>query len=184
MRRLIAAINMTLDGDCNHESLSGDDETHQHYADLLRSMDTLIYGRVTYQLMESYWPTVVKNPTGNKQTDDFAVALENISKVVFSHTMKGISWNNARLANRGIKEEILDLKQQTGRDIFVGSRSLIITSLNLGLVDEFQISVLPIISGKGLPLFENITERMDLKLLRTKTFGSGAVTFYYEPVRK
>jgi dihydrofolate reductase len=84
MRKLIAAINMTLDGFCDHTAMIADDEMHQHYNELLRSADALIYGRITYQLMESYWPTVVKNPTANKPEDEFAVLIDNISKIVFS----------------------------------------------------------------------------------------------------
>ena len=112
MRKLIAAINMTLDGFCDHTAMIADDEIHQHYNELLSSADTLIYGRITYQLMESYWPTVVKNPTGNKPTDEFAVLIDDISKIVFSHTLKDVEWKNARLAKGGIKEEVLELKQQ------------------------------------------------------------------------
>ena len=183
MRKLIAAMNMTLDGICDHTVMSADDEIHQHYNELLRNAGTLIYGRITYQLMESYWPTIVKNPTGNKPTDEFAVLIDNIPKIVFSHTLKNVEWKNARVAKRDIKEEVLELKQQPGKYIFVGSPSLIVASMNLNLVDEFQISVHPTIAGSGLSLFENITDRIDFKLLKTKTFGCGAVTFYYEPVK-
>ena len=183
MRRLIAAINMTLDGFCDHTAMIADDEIHEHYNELLRSGDTLIYGRITYQLMESYWPTVVKNPTGNKPEDEFAVLIDNISKIVFSRTLKNVEWKNARVAKKSIKEEILELKQQPGKDIFVGSPSLIVAVLNLNLVDEFQISVQPIIVGKGLPLLKNINDRINLKLFRTKTFSCGAVTHYYEPIK-
>jgi len=116
---------MTLDGFCDHTALIADDEIHQHYNELLRNTDTLIYGRITYQLMESYWPTVVKNPTGNKPMDEFAVIIDNISKTVFSHTLKNVEWKNAKLAKRNIKEEVLELRQQAGKDILVGSRSLL-----------------------------------------------------------
>ena len=184
MRKLIAAINMTLDGDCNHTAGIADDELHQHYNELLNNADTLIYGRITYQLMESYWPTVVKNPTGNKPTDEFAVIIQDISKIVFSHTLKNVEWKNAKLAKGGIKEEVLELKQQAGKDIIVGSPSLIVTSMKLNLIDEFQLCVQPIISGNGLPLFKNINDRINLKLLKTKTFSSGSITLYYEPAKK
>lgn len=180
MRKVIAAMNMTLDGFCNHTAMIADDEIHEHYNDLLKSAGTLVYGRITYQLMESYWPSVVKDPTGNKPTDDFALLIDNISKVVFSHTLKQVSWKNTKLAKRGLKEEILDLKQQPGKDIFVGSPGLIVATMNLDLVDEFQFSVQPIVLGKGLPLFKNIDHRTDLKLIKTKRFRCGAVTFYYE----
>jgi len=179
MRKLIAAMNMTLDGFCDHTSMNADDEIHEHYNELLLSADTLIYGRITYQLMESYWPSVVKEPTGNKPVDEFAVIIDNIDKVVFSHTLKNVEWRNARVAARGVKEEVLDLQQQPGKDILVGSPSLIVSCANLGLIDEYQISVHPIIVGKGLSLFNNIDHKIDLRLLKTKTFGCGAVTFYY-----
>jgi dihydrofolate reductase len=133
--------------------------------------------------MESYWPTLIENPSGDKSMDDFAVAIDKISKVVFSRTLKTVHWKTARVAQRGIKEEIVDLKQQPGKDIFVGSPSLIVAAANLGLIDEFQLSVQPTIIGKGLQLFKNINNRIDCKLLKTKTFGCGAVTFYYEPVK-
>jgi len=183
MKKLIAAMNMTLDGFCDHTAMIADDEIHQHYNELLSNADTLIYGRITYQLMESYWPTVVKNPTGNKPTDEFAVIIDNISKIVFSRTLKNVEWKNAKLAKRGIKEEVLELKQSRNgsKDILVGSPSLIVALMNLNLIDEYQLSVQPTIAGKGLPLFKNISDRINLKLLKTKTFGCGAVTLYYEP---
>ena len=184
MRKIIAAINMTLDGFCDHTALIADDEIHQHYNELLRNADTLIYGRITYQLMESYWPTVVKNPTGNKPMDEFAVIIHNISKIVFSHTLKNVEWKNAKLAKGGIKEEVLELKQQEGKDILVGSPSLIVTLTKLNLIDEYQLCVHPVILGSGLPLFKSITDRIILKLLKTKTFSSGQIILYYEPIKK
>jgi dihydrofolate reductase len=181
MRKLIAAMNITLDGFCDHTAMIADDEIHQHYNELLSSADTLIYGRTTYQLMESYWPVAVKNPTGNKPTDEFAVLIDNISKVVFSHTLKNVEWKNARVAKKNIKEEVLELKQQPGKDILVGSPSLIVATLNLNLVDECQFLVQPTIVGKGLQLFKNINGRINLRLLKTKTFSSGSIALYYEP---
>lgn len=178
MRKLIAAINMTIDGFCDHTAMIADDEIHQHYNDLLKSADTVLYGRITYQLME-YWHTIVENPTGNKPMDEFAVTIENISKVVFSHTLKNVEWKNSRVAKEGIKEEVIALKQQTGKDILVGSPSLIVALTNLNLIDEYQLCVHPVITGKGLQLFKNINDRIKFKLLRTKTFGCGAITLYY-----
>jgi dihydrofolate reductase len=180
MRKVIAAMNMTLDGFCDHTVMSADDEIHEHYTELLRNSGTALYGRTTYQLME-YWPPLVKNPTGVQAMDDFAVAIDNIPKIVFSNTLKSVEWRTARLAKRDVKEEILDLRQQSGKDILVCSPSLIVQATNLNLVNEYQISVHPTIVGRGLPLFKSITERIDLKLLRSKTFGCGAVMFYYEP---
>lgn len=189
MRKVIAAINMTLDGFCDHTAMIADDEIHQHYNELLSNADTLIYGRITYQLMESYWPSVVKNPTGNKPMDEFAVLIDNISKIVFSRTLKNVDpivtgWKNTKLKKEVIKEEILELKQQAGKNILVGSPSLIVALAQLDLIDEYQLGVQPIILGSGLPLFKNLKDRIDLKLLKTKTFSCGAVILYYEPIKK
>jgi dihydrofolate reductase len=185
MRKLIAAINMTLDGFCDHTAVTPDEEVHQHYTDLLRNAGDIIYGRVTYQLMENYWPTLVKKPSGNKSMDEFALAIDNIPKIVFSHTLKGVEWKTAKLAKRDLKEEVLELRQKAGKDILVGSPGLIISLMNLHLIDELQLCVHPVIAGKGLPLFKNISDRIDLKLLKTKTFTPyGAVLLYYEPVKK
>src|SRR5215831_1635395 len=177
MRKIIAAINMTLDGFCDHTAMIPDDEIHEHYNELLRNADTILFGRITYQLMESYWPAVVKNPTGNKPTDEFAILSNNISKLVFSRTLKNvdpivIGWKNATVAMRSVTDEVLELKSRTGsKDILVGSPSLIVAAANLNLVDEYQLCVQPIIAGKGLQLLKNITHRIDLTLLKTKTFG-------------
>ena len=183
MRKLIAAINMTLDGFCDHTAIIPDDEIHKHYTDLLSKADAILFGRITYQLME-YWQTVVKNPTGNKSIDEFAVIMDRIPKIVFSHTLKNLEWESAKLANQAIDEEVLELKQQSGKDILVGSRSLILNLMKHNLIDEYQFCVHPVIAGNGLPLFENINDRTILKLIKTKTFSSGAVTLYYEPTKR
>jgi len=184
MRKLIAVINMTIDGFCDHTASNPDDELLQHYNDLLSSSDTLLYGRITYQLMESYWPAIVKNPTGNQPTDEFAVLIDNIQKVVFSHTLQRVEWKNVTLAKKSIKEEILKLRQQPGKDMLAGSPGLIVALTQLRLIDEYQLCVHPVIVGSGLPLFKNITDKIHLNLLKTKTFGGGAVILYYEPVKK
>jgi dihydrofolate reductase len=186
MRKLIAAINMTIDGFCDHTAMIPDEELHQHYAELLNSAATILYGRKTYQLMQ-YWQTVVKSPTGNKAVDEFAVIMDNIPKIVFSHTLKNVEWESAKLANRGIEEEVLELKQSRNggsKDILVGSPGLIVSLTNLNLIDEYQLCVHPVINGKGLPLFKDMNERVVLKLLKTKTLGSGAEVLYYEPTKK
>jgi dihydrofolate reductase len=183
MRKLIAAINMTLDGFCDHTAAIADDEILQHYNELFRNADTLIFGRITYQLMESYWPPVVKNPTSSKPTDEFAVLIDNISKIVYSRTLKNVDWKNTKLKREIVKEEVLELKQQAGKNILVGSPSLIVALTQLDLIDEYQLCVQPIILGSGLPLFKNLKDRVNLKLLKTKTFGCDAVTLYYEPTK-
>lgn len=176
-------MNMTLDGFCDHTSMGADNEIHQHYSELLKTGSVVVYGRVTYQLME-YWPTVLKNPTGNKATDEFAVTMDQIPKLVFSRTLKSVEWKTARLATGSIQEEVLALRQQPGKDILVGSPGMIVAMTQLGLIDEYQLAVHPTIVGAGLPLFKNIRDRVDLKLLKTKTFGCGAVIFYYQTIKK
>lgn len=181
MRKLTAAINMTLDGFCDHTAISPDEEIHQHYADLLNTAGTLLYGRKTYQLME-YWRPIVRNPTGDQATDEFATAIDNVPKIVFSRTLKNVDWETAKLADQDLEEEVLELKQQAGKDIYACSPSLIVNLTKLNLIDEYQLCIHPIIAGSGLPLFKDINEQVALKLVKTKTFTSGAVLHYYEPV--
>lgn len=179
MRKIIAAINMTLDGVCDHTAGIPDAEIHQHYADLLATADAILYGRITYQLME-YWRTVLDNPTGDKATDEFASAMDKISKIVFSRTLRDVDWESATLAKNSPEEELAVLKQQPGKDILVGSPGLIATLANLKLIDEYQLCVHPVIAGKGLLLFKNVNQQQALRLIKTKTFRSGAVILYYE----
>jgi len=180
MRKLIAAINMTLDGFCDHTAGIPDEEIHQHYTELLNNADVVLYGRITYQLMQ-YWQTLLKNPSGEKSMDDFAMAIHKIPKIVFSHTLKNTEWDSAKLSNKSLEELVLELKKQPGRDILIGSRSLIIQLMKLNLIDEYQLCVHPVVAGSGLPLFESINDRTILKLIKTKTFSSGAIILYYEP---
>ncbi|MGY4385737.1 dihydrofolate reductase [Pedobacter sp. UYP24] len=183
MRKVIAAINMTLNGVCDHTAVNPDEEIHQHYADLLSSADTVLYGRITYLLME-FWRALVKNPSGEKSMDDFALVMDRIPKLVFSHTLENVEWKSASLSTEPLEAAVAALKQQSGKDILVGSRSLIIQLLKLNLIDEFQLCIHPVIAGKGSSLFENMIDRTILKLLSTKTFNSGAVILYYEPINK
>lgn len=183
MRKLIAAMNMTLDGYCDHTAMIADDEIHEHYTELIRGCGTVLYGRVTYQLME-YWKSVVENPTGNKAMDDFAGAIDHIQKIVYSRTLTRVDWRNTKLKNEIVKDEIVELKRRADRDVLVGSPSLIIALGKLDLIDEYQLGVQPSVVGHGLPLFKNIKDRIDLRLLKTKTFDCGAVFLSYEPAAR
>ena len=180
MRKLIAALNMTLDGFCDHTAGLPDEEIHQHYTELLGQGDAILYGRTTYQLME-FWRTILDNPSEEKSMNDFATAIDKIPKIVFSRTIKNVEWESATIAKRELKDEVLELKQQSGKDIFVGSRSLIIQLIKLDLIDEFQLCVHPVVVGSGMPLFENIDQRTILKLIKTKIFRNGAIILYYDP---
>ena len=180
MRKVIAAINMTLDGICDHTAGIPDQDLHQHYTKLLDESGVILYGRITYQLMQ-FWQSILKNPSGEKAMDDFALAIDKIPKMVFSETLKNTAWDSAHLATETIENEVLELKQQSGRDILIGSRSLIIQLLNQNLIDEFQLCIHPMIEGKGLKLFDKINERTIFRLVKTKTFASGAIVLYYQP---
>lgn len=183
MRKVIAAFNMTLDGVCDHTAGIADEELHQHYAELLNNAGVILYGRITYQLMQ-FWQTLLENPSGEKAMDNFAIAIDKVQKLVFSDTLKDTGWNSATLAQKDLYDKVKELKKQTGKDIFVGSRSLIIQLLNNNLIDEFQICIHPLIEGKGLQLFDQIKDRILLKLIKTKLLKSGAIVLYYEPIRK
>ncbi len=183
MKKVIAAFNMTLDGVCDHTAGIADEGLHQHYSELIDNAGVILYGRTTYELMQ-FWQTLLQNPSGKKSMDDFAISIDRIEKLIFSNTLKETGWDSAKLASRPLNEQVLELKQQPGKDILAGSRSLIIQLLNSNLIDEFQICIHPVIEGKGLLLFDQIKHRIVLKLLKTKSLNSGATIFYYEPTRE
>ena len=176
MRKIIAALNMTLDGFCDHTAGLPDEEIHQHYTELLGQGDAILYGRTTYQLME-FWQTLLENPSEEKSMNDFATAIDKIPKIVFSRTIKNVEWKSATLAKRDLKDEVSELRQQSGKDIFIGSRSLIIQLIKLGLIDEFQLCIYPVVAGNGLPLFENINDRIIFKLVKNITIPKFAGSF-------
>ena len=182
MRKVIAAFNMTLDGVCDHTTGIPSEDLHQHYSDLLDNTGVVLYGRTTYELMQ-FWKTILQNPSGKKSMDDFAISIDRVPKLVFSTTLKDTNWDSAKLSDSPLNEKVLELKQQSGKDISVGSRSLIIQLLNSNLIDEFQICIHPVIEGKGLKLFDQIRDRIMLKLIKTKTLKPGLTVLYYEPTR-
>ena len=178
MRKIIAALNMTLDGVCDHTVGLPDEGIHNHYTALLNSADAILYGRITYELM-TYWQQFLAKPTGKPSSDDFTQAIDRIQKIVFSGTLTETGWDSATLADKPLEALVSDLKKQPGRDILVGSRSLIVQLANLSLVDELQICIYPMLAGSGLMLFDGIKGQSVLRLIGTKTFGSGAVLHCY-----
>jgi dihydrofolate reductase len=155
-----------------------DDEFNEFAIDQLREVDTLLFGRVTYQGMASYWPTE------SAISDDPIVAglMNSLPKIVFSTTLDSVEWNNAKLVKVNIVEEISKLKQQPGKEIAIfGSSELAAALAGHGLIDEYRIMVNPVVLGAGKPLFKGTGKRLNLKLLKTKTFDSGNVLLYYEP---
>lgn len=183
MRKVIAAFNMTLDGVCDHTTGIADKELHQHYAELIDRGGVILYGRTTFQLMQ-FWQELLKKPSGEKAMDDFALAIDQIPKLIFSNSLISTDWDSAQLASKSLIEEIVDLKKQEGKAILIGSRSLIMQLLNVDLIDEFQICIHPVIEGKGLKLFEQINKRIHLKLIQTKSLGAGQTVLYYEPISR
>lgn len=180
MRKLIAAINMTLDGFCDHTLGIPDEDMHRHYADLIRNCGGILYGRITFELM-SYWRDLVSNPSGDPVMDDFAQAMDRVPKIVFSRTLTSTDWPTARLASDSPEATVLALKQQPGKDLLAGSPGLIAELTRLGLIDEWQVCIHPVIAGHGKVLFRDITDQIRLNLVNTRTFSSGAVILSYIP---
>ena len=179
MRKIIGAIHMTLDGYFDHTAILPDEALHQHYADLLSSSDIILYGRITFGLME-YWKEVVAQPTGVPATDAFARIMDRIPKLVFSRSLEKPDWETAQLAKDNLEQEAMRLRKEDGRPVLAGSRSIIIQLMELGLLDELQLCVHPVIAGSGKRLFENETQRKMLQLTGTKNFDSGAILLYYK----
>lgn len=175
---------MTLDGFCDHTAIDPDEEIHNHYSELLSAADVILYGRITYDLMK-FWQKLIENPSGEISMDDFAIAIDKVPKIVFSHTITDTEWKSARLAKQSLESLVKELKQSSnssGKDIYIGSRSLIIQLMNLNLLDELQLCIHPVVVGGGLPLFEDVKDRNVFKLVKTKVFGGGAMIHYYEPI--
>ena len=153
-----------------------DEEFNEYANELLSTVDTLLFGRVTYQLMADYWPS----PSATTDDPIIADKMNNLPKIVFSKTLEKVEWKNTRLVKNNIAEEISQLKQQPGKNLAIfGSSDLALTFIKMGLIDEYRIIVNPIVLGNGKPLFKGLHERLNLKLLKTKTFGSGNVIPYY-----
>ena len=181
MGRLIASMNITLDGFCDHTAVIADEELHEKSNELLKSIGGIIFGRNTYQLMEEGWPPILKNPTGLKSLDEFAALIDEIPKIVFSKSLEQVEWNNTKLIKGPVQEEIPKLKRQAGKDLGVGSPGLIASLAPTGLIDEYRLCVHPVVLGSGRVLFKDISERINLKLVKTDTFRSGAVMLHYQP---
>ncbi len=179
MGKIIAALNITIDGFCDHTAGIADEDLHDHYTELLKQGDVILYGRKTFELMK-FWQTLIQKPSGEKSMDDFARAIDQIPKIVFSTTLNNTGWDSAKLSNQTPEEVIKELKQKVSRDILIGSRSLIVELANLNLIEEYQLCIHPVVIGKGLPLFDNIKDRTVFKLIKSKPFHSGAILHYYE----
>jgi dihydrofolate reductase len=179
MRKLIFSINVSLDGFADHTVTLADDELHEFYTDQLNTIDTILFGRVTYQLLQSYWPHAPEDPEITHSMVEFAHKINAMPKIVFSRTLQKADWENTRLARGDMVEEVLKLKQESGKDLSVGGLSMMRTLTNLSLIDEYWLLVQPVLVGSGRRLFEGIKDRFALKLADTKTFHSGVVVLHY-----
>jgi len=183
MRNLIYAINITLDGCVDHTKFIPDEEVMAYFTQLTRDAGTFLYGRKTYELMVPFWPDVAKNPSGDRKADvEFAEAFDAVEKiVVFSYSLGSPGGEKTRIVRTGLEDEILKLKQEPGKNIFTGGVTLASQMAALGLIDEYHIVVHPIIVGEGRRFFEgiNLPQKLQLKLVESTVFKSGAVALRY-----
>ena len=180
MRNVVFAINITLDGCCDHTKMTGNEEIHEYFTDLMRDVDLLVFGRKTYQLMVPYWPEIAKSQSETKATNEFAQTFDSINKIVFSQSLDRAE-GNTRIARTNPRDEIVKLKREQGKNILIGGVDIPSQLIELGLVDEYRFVVQPIVAGEGRRLLEGISlpERLQLKLVESKIFKSGCVAIRY-----
>jgi dihydrofolate reductase len=182
MRDVVYAINITLDGCIDHTKFNPDEEDFEHYMRLLRDdAGVLVYGRKTYQLMVPYWPDIAKSQSETKADIEFAQTFVSKKKIVFSRSLESADDGNTRIVRTNLRDEILKLKQEPGKNILVGGVDIPSQLIELGLIDEYRFVVMPIIAGKGRRLLEdvNLPEKRQLKLVESKTLKSGCVALRY-----
>jgi len=159
-----------------------EEEVSEYYTQMLREADLTIYGRKTYQLMVPYWPDVAKDPSSTKEDIEFAAAFDSLNKVVFSRSLDSAEDKNTRIVRTDLRDEILKLKEQPGRNILAGGVDIPSQLIALGLVDEYRIVVMPVVVGEGRRLMEGVSlpESLQLKLVESKVFkNSGSVLLRY-----
>jgi dihydrofolate reductase len=181
MRNVIFGINLTLDGCCDHTTQFTDEETHEYWTDVLRDAGLLVYGRKTYELMVPFWPDVAKAQSATKELNEFARVFDSIKRIVFSRTLDSVEDKNTRIVRGNLRDEILKLKQEQGKNILVGGVDIPSQLIQLGLVDEYRIVIGPVIAGEGRRLLEGVSlpEKLQLKLVESKVFKSGCVALRY-----
>ena len=182
MRPLRYSINVTLDGCCDHRAIPADEDLHRHAVENLNQADALLFGRVTYEMMESAWRPPA--PTGARPDwmEPFAQTINAAKKYVVSSTLEQVDWN-AELVRGDLGKAVQQLKRAPGKGLFVGGVKLPLALTELGLIDEYEFVVQPRLAGYGPTLFAGLSKRIDLKLVSRLEFGSGAVAMRYEPRR-
>ena len=181
MRKLIFAINTTLDGCVDHTKQFADDETHEYFTQLMADADLQVFGRITYQLMVPFWPEVAKTRSMSQISNEFARVFDSINKIVFSRTLESPESGNTRIVRGNLHDEILKLKQEHGKNILVGGVDVPSQLIERGLVDEYRFVVGPVVAGEGRRLLEGVSlpEQLQLKLVESKVFKSGCVALRY-----
>jgi len=184
MRKVIFAINASLDGCVDHTKQIVSDEGPEYleyFVKLMREVDMQIFGRKTYELMVPYWPDVAKDPASSKEDREFAEAFNALDKVVFSRSLDPIEDGKTRIVGTDLREEILRLKSEEGKDILVGGVDIPSQLVELGLIDEFIFVFGPTIVGEGRRLFDGVSlpQKLELKLVESKVFGSGRIALRY-----
>ena len=178
MRPLRYSINVTLDGCCDHRAIPADEDLHRHAVENLNRADALLFGRVTYEMME----TAFRSPAGARPDwmEPFARTIDAAKKYVVSSTLKRADWN-AELVRGDLGKAVQQLKREPGKGLFTGGVKLPLALAELGLIDEYEFVVQPRLMGHGPTLFAGLSKRLDLKLVSRLEFGSGAVAMRYEP---
>lgn len=185
MRPLRYAINVTLDGCCDHRAGSTDEALHRYWAEQLAHADALLFGRVTYEMMEAAWrlpATGVRPDWMADWMEPFARTIDAAKKYVVSSTLDDVDWN-AELVRGDLGTAVQQLKQEVGKGLFVGGVKLPLALAELGLIDEYEFVVQPRLAGHGPTLFAGLSKHIDLKLVSRREFGSGAVALRYLPRR-
>ncbi|WP_018635321.1 dihydrofolate reductase family protein [Parafrankia elaeagni] len=186
MRPLRYSINVTLDGCCDHRvGMTPDDESHRYWAASLERADSLLFGRVTYEMMEAAWRQPATGTWPDWMADwmiPFARTIDKAKKYVVSGTLDRVDWN-AELVQGDLGKAVAQLKREPGRGLFVGGVTLPLALAELGLIDEYEFVVQPIVAGHGPTLFAGLSERLELKLVERQEFRSGAVALRYQPGR-
>src|SRR4026209_2926096 len=180
MRPLSYSINFTLDGCCDHRAIPADEELHRHAAENIARADALLFGRVTYEMMEAAWRLSTRTVTMPDWTEPFARTIDAAKKYVVSSTLTRVDWN-AELVRGDLGKAVEQLKREPGRGLFTGGVTLPLALAELGLIDEYEFVVQPRLAGHGPTLFAGLSKLIDLKLVSRLEFASGAVVMRYEP---
>jgi dihydrofolate reductase len=182
MRPLRYSINVTLDGCCDHREMLADEDLHRHAAEALAQADALLFGRVTYEMMEAAWRGPAPAGTRPDWMEPFARTIDAAKKYVVSSTLEQVDWN-AELVRGDLGHAVEQLKQEPGNGLLTGGVTLPLALTELGLIDEYEIVVHPRLAGHGPTLFAGLSKHVDLKLVSRLEYASGAVAMRYEPKR-